>query len=399
MFQAQAQNGIVLNNNSFIVIENSGKVVLENPNSNALTIQGAGGNIVSENETNELVWLIGNATGTYSIPWTTTPVSQGGNGTKIPMVMTISTAGNTAGKFTFSTYETSTDLNAPYPTGVTTMNSGSSDGSLYAVDRFWKLDNSTYTTKPAAVLSFGYDDNANEIGGSNLIVESSLVAQRWNSTLSSWQAILLGSTNSTTNTTSGVVVTGATFFPIWTLVNGLTPLPVDLTEQWVEANECHKRISWTIASESNASHYRIEVSLDAENWASLGTVSAQGTTQNQMTYSYEDFTPRMDSYWYYKIAQVDNNGQERSFQPMIAKNDCLNTSLISIYPNPFYGQVSVFSPTKATIAIEDMNRKLVIETTLSEGISQLNLAHLAPGIYTLRIMNNKDQKTQKLLKL
>ncbi len=399
MFSSLAQNRIILNNNGYIVIDNSAKIVLENSNTNAITVQGTGGNIVSENQEDEVIWLIGNASGLYSIPWTTTPVSQGGNGTKIPMTMNISAAGNNAGRFNFSTYETTTDSNAPYPSGVTTMNSGSSDGSLFTVDRFWKLDNSSYTTKPAAVLSFVYDDNTNEIGGSNSIVESSLVAQRWNSTISSWEGLTFGSTNAATNTTNGVVVTGANFFPIWTLVNGLTPLPVELIEQWVKATECRQVILWTVASETNASHYRIEVSIDAENWTSLGTVPAQGTTQNQMTYSYEDFTHRTDSYWYYKIVQVDHNGQVRDFQPMVAKNDCLNTSLISVYPNPFFDQVSVFSPSKATITIEDMNGKLVIETTLSEGTSNLNLAQLAPGVYTLCVINDKNQKVQKLLKL
>jgi hypothetical protein len=45
-----SQARLVLNNDIHIVIDNSAKIVLENPNPNAVTVAGTGGNIVSENQ-------------------------------------------------------------------------------------------------------------------------------------------------------------------------------------------------------------------------------------------------------------------------------------------------------------------------------------------------------------
>ena len=121
--------------------------------------------------------------------------------------MNLNIAGNAGGRFVFSTYETATDLNTVYPTyptaitSMTSPNLGMADGSLYVVDRFWILDNTSYTTIPSAILSFTYDDAANEIGGTNLLTESNLRAKRWNTNTSSWELALFGTTNTTNKNT------------------------------------------------------------------------------------------------------------------------------------------------------------------------------------------------------
>jgi hypothetical protein len=49
-FTVNAQARMVMNNNAFMVIDNSAKLVVENPSSNAITLTGTGGNLVSEEE-------------------------------------------------------------------------------------------------------------------------------------------------------------------------------------------------------------------------------------------------------------------------------------------------------------------------------------------------------------
>ena len=66
-----SQGRLVINNNGYVVIDNSAFVVLQNPNPNALTTLGTGGNIISEGEDDVIKWEIGLTTGTYTIPWTT----------------------------------------------------------------------------------------------------------------------------------------------------------------------------------------------------------------------------------------------------------------------------------------------------------------------------------------
>lgn len=213
---AQAQNRVVLNNNAFITITNSANLVIDNTNTNAVSIT-AGGNIISEGEYNVVKWNIGTATGNYIVPFTTASL------VKIPLEVTITAAGTgTTGAIIFSTYETATDLNTAYPSDVTNMNSNCNTGNaLDAVDRFWRIDAGSYSTKPTPVINFGYNDAPNEIGGTNTITESKLKAERFNSTSGLWETPLklYGINNPVLNTVSSVSVTPADFFKSWTLID------------------------------------------------------------------------------------------------------------------------------------------------------------------------------------
>ena len=67
---ACSQARLILNNSPYLVIDNAAFVVLDNPNANALTTLGTGGNILSENELDVIKWNIGATTGAYTVPWT-----------------------------------------------------------------------------------------------------------------------------------------------------------------------------------------------------------------------------------------------------------------------------------------------------------------------------------------
>lgn len=158
----QAQSRLMINNNAFIVIDNGAKLILENPSTNVITELGSGANIVSEGENNAIVWEIGTSVGAYTVPFATTPTAQGGNGTKIPYTLSITAAG--------------------------------------------------YTTKPANTMTFRYDDEANEIGGTNSINEAGLRAQRFNTNTNSCGSVLFGVPNAVTNTVMNVSVAPKRFF-------------------------------------------------------------------------------------------------------------------------------------------------------------------------------------------
>ncbi|MES2285680.1 MAG: gliding motility-associated C-terminal domain-containing protein [Bacteroidota bacterium] len=214
---SKGQNGIVLNQNSYITLSNAAYLVIDNPNANAIITVGTGGNIISENELNVVKWNINTNTGNYIVPFTTT------TNVKIPLSVNLVSAGTgPSGAIIFSTYETTSDANTIYPSDVTNMNSGCSNSNgLFALDRFWRIDAGSYSTKPTPVINFGYNDAANELGGTNTILESRLRAQRFNSGLNSWETPqkLYGTGNPSLNTISGVNVTPADFYKSWTIID------------------------------------------------------------------------------------------------------------------------------------------------------------------------------------
>src|SRR3989338_3291331 len=50
------QGRLILNNNAFMVVDNSAKVVIANPATNAVSTTGTGGNIVTESEFDQVIW-------------------------------------------------------------------------------------------------------------------------------------------------------------------------------------------------------------------------------------------------------------------------------------------------------------------------------------------------------
>ncbi|MBS1646391.1 MAG: hypothetical protein JST67_03510, partial [Bacteroidetes bacterium] len=210
-----AQERITLNSSIYMVIQGNANVVLDNPNTNGITTIG-GGNIITEGELNVLKWNIGTNTGNYIVPFATWSL------VNIPLSVNITSAGAGAGSVLFSTYKTATNLNTPYPSDVTNMNSSCNNGNaLYAVDRFWRVDAQNYGTKPSPTIDFGYNPSPSEIGGSNTIVESKLRAERFNNSSNLWETPqkLFGHDNPVTHHVNNAVVTPADFYKSWTLID------------------------------------------------------------------------------------------------------------------------------------------------------------------------------------
>jgi len=117
-------------------------------------------------------------------------------------------------------------MNTPWPTGVTHMDNdliAPVDNSLTVVDRFWRVNANNYTTKPTVSMTFGYDASANEIGGTNTLIEANLEAQRWNTGAGDWEALLFGTNDAGNDRVTSVTVADADFFDWWILVDKTIP--------------------------------------------------------------------------------------------------------------------------------------------------------------------------------
>lgn len=207
----------MFNQNVYAKLNNNCNLVINSNSPDAIKLLNAGGNIISENEYNVVKWNISTSSGSLVVPFTTNSL------VKIPLKMTITTPGAGANAYMiFSTYETATDMNISYPGDVTNMDSDcNSSNALYAVDRFWRLDASSYSAKPGVSVDFGYDTLPNETGGSNTITKSALKAQRFNSVLNKWEtpSKAFGVSDLSNKVVKNVVVAPADFYKSWTLID------------------------------------------------------------------------------------------------------------------------------------------------------------------------------------
>jgi hypothetical protein len=397
------QGRLILNDNVFVLITNNAKIVVDNQNTNAVATTGTGGNLISEGQQNQLVWNIKNGTGVYTIPWTTKPVVQGGNGVKIPLQMNITSAGDVGGEFNFSTYETATDMNTAYPTfptAVTDMYSNNlgGDGALYVVDRFWILDNTSYASIPDATLAFTYDDNANEISGANLLAEANLRAQRWNITATAWESLLFGATNVATNVTSGVVAPAATFWPVWVLVDETYPLPILLKSQQVENNNCENIITWEVFQEINCSHYVVNRSYDGLSWEQIATVEGAGNSTTLKTYSIRDDSFENNGIIYYKINQYDFDGKSSEFEAISVNAFCTKNDQPIIFPNPTSDLIQIKSNYNGNLMLYDAAGRLIEEIEINTISNVLDLTTYASGMYNLQLNLENENYYFKIIK-
>ena len=397
---ASSQARLVINNNAFIVIDNGAELVVQNPATNAITTSGTGGNIVTESEFDQVRWMIGTNTGTYTVPLSTSAA------TKIPFTITITTGGLGAGNILFSTYAGGNfDNNTYRPSDVTHTNdlaTGSVNNSAEVIDRFWIIDANGYTTRPVATLSFTYIDAEHSAAG-NAISESSLGAQRFNSGLGIWGDYLpQGTVNTATNVVSGVPAASSNFFRSWTLVDNASPLPIELLS-WEGACENENvLLKWTTQSETNNDFFTIEKSNNGVHYTFLAQIEGAQNSNSIINYSYTDLNA--NGTFYYRLSQTDFNGSVKIYPPLVS--GCWKHAFDFI---PFTNgdeqnillQLSSGITTQFTGEVCDIAGKLLLRTPVyvNEGNSvlMLNTGLISTGVYLVRLYNDKESYTKKIM--
>lgn len=392
-------------NGGFVNISNKAYLVIDNQQTNAITRTTGG--IISEGEDNVLKWLIKNNTGNYLIPW------HYNSSNYIPLQLSIISAGSSDGYINFSTYRTPNWQNSSWlPFGVTNFSSlfgGGSDGSKYAVDRFWGIDAMSYTSKPSLNnLIFTYVDagtGSPEIsGGSNTIVETNLQAQRWNSTINDWEGNIWahGTDNPSQNNVSVAVVNNNDLYRWWTLVDKLIVLPIELISFDATCTNNVIQLNWKTTSEQNNKGFIIEKSTNGVQFDSLIYIPSKSAIYNNQ-YQYFDNTSMFYSITqYYRLVQIDNNDKKTTYNT-IDVNSC-NDNIVPAISAYFNGNsiiiTGIVEEINYNVILTDVSGKLIFETNFKVPNTNIEIKpnyNLSNGLYYLTFYNSKKTETKKLL--
>jgi hypothetical protein len=190
--------------------------------------------------------------------------------------------------------------------------------------------------------------------------------------------------------------------------NGNNPLPVELIS--FEANCVENEqvdITWSTASEHNASHYTIEKSKDAVNWTFWNTIGAAGNSTSLLHYSLTDREVSGGTS-YYKLTQFDFDGASETFDLVSA--NCSNqqiTSSLTTYPNPsnealyveFYAQE--YFGTSMISVIDSRGKIVYLQDVLIEkgrNVFHIENMHVAPGIYYIKVSNETIHNNSYIVK-
>jgi len=156
-------------------------------------------------------------------------------------------------------------------------------------------------------------------------------------------------------------------------------------------------LKWQTLQEYNTANFTIERSTDGINFHQIATVAAAGNSSVAKTYQFTDNLP-LNGKDHYRIKQVDKDGKF-TYSPIRTLDFLLNRT-VAITPNPAKDKISITitgndKPLKIYL-ISALGQQL-ISYNMSSQYLQLNLPHLAPGNYYLRISGDGLNKTHKLV--
>ena len=206
--------------------------------------------------------------------------------------------------------------------------------------------------------------------------------------------------NTGTASSPKISISGAQGWSNWGFAGQTTsPLPVELISFSGECLEDAINLNWTTLSEHNSSHFDIEKSEDGEDWIKIATVEAAGNSNSTINYSIQDNRKSIQPNLYYRLNQVDVDGQNEVFGPIsisCESNLDINSD-ISLFPNPNNGDFQVIMKSnqddkEITMVLTDTyGRKVFSMNNILQGginLYSFNNHNLDSGVYYFYVLLN-----------
>jgi hypothetical protein len=258
-------------------------------------------------------------------------------------------------------------------------------GALKADMRFFYLDSETKNLGPTGNINIDEND---------LVVFASInEGNTFNN---------LGGTPDAQNNI--VTLIGTTSFAVpttrFTLGDKTNPLPVELVAFDAKRSGANTLVTWQTATERNSAGFEVEVATDGVQFKKLAFVaskSANSTTST--TYSYTDTEAGKTGVRYYRLRQVDLDGQY-SYSPTRVVSFAGATegavASLSSYPSPFTSSsqaaLVLQAPSAGTAQLQlmDLAGRVITSRSVTTvaGISEIavpNAGELAVGTYLVKV--------------
>lgn len=185
-------------------------------------------------------------------------------------------------------------------------------------------------------------------------------------------------------------------------------LPVELISFTARlAGDRKVELNWSTATEINASHFVVERSLDGRNFSDAGIVFANGNSTSVQHYAFTDQLGNMTkSVIYYRLRQVDADGKSAfSSTRIIRMQEATDKAGILAYPNPVASELRITIPQNwqgKAVNYEVVNVSGQTAKRITIGSSSqtetVDLSHLAPGFYLVKVSCNGETAQQKIVK-
>ena len=233
------------------------------------------------------------------------------------------------------------------------------------------------------------------------------------STVSSVFDLLTYSKNTACYTDSGIPGGSYTGFGSYQMarqeVGAGSALPVEFISLTATAIDNKLiRLQWATAQEINNKGFEIMRSTNAIDFTKIAWIAAKGTgnTTIRSDYRYDDQAAEQGIVYYYKLIQLDYDGQSKETY-MVQGSLTGSTQSISVsncYPNPTTGnsKITIRSTNNIalTIDIYNMAGQLLehrnVQATAGESSLDINTEHLPSGLYDIVLRTDENSFSNKL---
>lgn len=226
-----------------------------------------------------------------------------------------------------------------------------------------------------------------------LTTGSSISGQNGNS-----DVIIGTSPTSTTYKSNG---NGNTIIGPTVLTNTGQRLPVTLLSFSAVPQGKRVSIAWATASEQGASRYLVERSHNVNEFSTIGTVQAKGTTNIRQNYGLIDEQP-LPGVNYYRLRQIDLDGTVTYSKTVAVQVDEFGLGLL-VLGNPVQTGTVYLSTqhvADATYQLMSLSGRLVETKTVAQANGDVAVTFVtspAPGLYLLTVQTGSTQLIRKVL--
>ena len=197
--------------------------------------------------------------------------------------------------------------------------------------------------------------------------------------------------------------------------NVLSPFPVELSSFTANLIGSDVILDWRTETEIDNFGFEVERQVDSRqsavsNWTTIGLVQGNGNSNSPREYSFIDKSPEDGKQIFYRLKQIDNDGDFEYSKVVTVEIDLANSFHLSQnYPNPFNPttniQYAISSRQFVTLKLYDALGNEVITLVAEEkepgrynvGINAASLSS-GPYIYRLDAGNYTATKQMILLK-
>lgn len=182
-------------------------------------------------------------------------------------------------------------------------------------------------------------------------------------------------------------------------VCGVIVLPVELLSFIAKSVGTQIHLSWLTATERDNDYFLIQRSANGEDWIDLGVVDGVGSSQIEVDYEFQDQSP-VTGINYYRLIQVDNNGQ-RSLSEVVSAEIRSQETILECYPNPVESGSLLYlknlDSVNGELVIYDLNGTMVFQDMISNETNTIQLPALQGGLYLIHLRDRNTIKSAKLM--